>query len=224
MLARKLSVYLILLLTLSIFRAAGPAFATPSGLNNIPTADVTPQTLLVLQAFSNFGTDLDTSWFAGFKVGAAEHWELGLDGQVAGTGAGGGPTFQVKYQLPPQPRTKAALGLANISGDRQRHGEFFPYAVISSILSPRVNGHLGYSFQSNNHALFLGMDTPVSESLTLRSDWIQTDDGDESVWSLGFINQISGNYLVEGWSSFPSAAGAETNYVLKLDYVIPLKN
>jgi hypothetical protein len=101
-------------------------------------------------------------------------------------------------------------------------GEFFPYAVASVPLGERANGHLGYSFQSDNRALFLGADAVVSKSLTLRSDWTQANDGDESIWSLGFISPVSKNFLVEGWASFPSAAGADNDYVLKVDYVIAL--
>lgn len=202
--------------------ATAPALATPSGLNNIPTADVVPKDILVLQAFSNFGGSQDTSWFAGFKVGPAENWEVGLDAQVGGPGSGGGPTLQAKYKMPLQKGARLALGAANISGDRDRHGDVFPYIVGSVPLGERANGHLGCGFQSDNRALFLGADAAVSRNLTLRSDWIQTNDGNESMWSLGFISPVSKDLLVEGWASVPSAAGAETNYVLKVDYVVPL--
>lgn len=200
--------------------AALPALATPTGLNNIPTADVPPKDILVFQGFANF--DGDTSWFAGLKAGPAENWEVGLDGQVGGPGSGGGPTLQAKYRVPLQKGARLALGAANISGDQHRHGDPFPYLVASVPLGERANGHLGYSFQSDNHALFLGADATVSKRLTLRSDWIQTNDGDESTWSLGFISPVTKGFLVEGWASFPSAAGTETSYVLKVDYVIPL--
>jgi hypothetical protein len=188
----------------------------------MPTADVVPESVLVLQAFSNYGGDQDASWFAGFKVGAAENWEVGVDGQVGGPGCGGGPTFQAKYRMRLQSGARLALGAANISGDRDRHGDTFPYLVASLPLGEGANGHLGYSMQSDNGALFLGADATVNKGLTLRSDWIQTTEGDESMWSLGFISPVTKGFLVEGWASFPSAAGAETNYVLKVDLVIPL--
>ena len=199
-----------------------PALSTPTGLNNIPTADVVHKDILVLQAFSSFGGSGDAAWVAGFKVGPAENWEVGLDGQVSGPGAGGGPTLQAKYRIPLQKGARLALGAANVSGDRGRHGSVFPYLVASAPLGERSNGHLGYSPQSGNHALFLGADATVSTNLTLRSDWVQTNDGSESVWSLGFISPVTRQFLVEGWASFPSAAGAQTNYVLKVDYVVPL--
>jgi len=221
---RRVGAYLGLVVLLVVILGVGltavPALASPTGLNNIPTADVVSQDVLVLQSWSNF--DGETSWFAGFKVGPAENWEVGLDGQIGGPGSGGGLTLQAKYKIPLQQGARLALGMANISGNRDRHGDVFPYAVASIPLGKQANGHIGYSLQSDNHALFLGADATVSESLTLRSDWIQTNDGSESMWSLGFISPLSKNLLVEGWGTFPTATGTETNYVVKVDYVIPL--
>jgi hypothetical protein len=197
-----------------------PALATPTGLNNIPTADVAPKDILVLQAFSNFGGDQDTSWFAGFKLGPAENWEVGLDGQVGGPGSGGGFTLQAKYKIALQKGARLALGAANLSGDRDRHGDVFPYLAASLPLGERASAHLGYSLQSGNHALFIGADAAADERLTLRADWIQDDDGDESVASLGFISSVSDRWLVEAWASFPSAAGADTGYTVKVDYLV----
>jgi len=206
----------------ALLLSALPAMATPTGLNNIPTADVVPTGVLVLQSWSDFGSDRDTSWAAGFKYGPAQNWEVGLDGGLTGPGSGGGPVLQAKYKIPLQKGARVLLGAANISNDRDRHGDVFPYAVASVPLSKEVTGHLGYSLQQDNHALFLGADAAVSKNLTLRSDWIQTDDGNNSVWSLGFIGPLTKSFLVEGWASFPTAAAANTDYVVKVDYVIPL--
>lgn len=198
--------------------ASCSALATPTGLNNIPTADVVPPNLLVLQSWATF--DGETSWFAGLKYGPAENWEVGLDDAVAGPGSEGGPTAQAKYRIALSSDARAALGLANVSNDRDRHGSVFPYAVLSASLGATTNGHLGYAFQSGNHALFLGADAAASKSLTLRTDWTQTEDGDKSVWSLGFITSVTDDFLVEVWASFPTAVGANTDYVVKADYVI----
>lgn len=198
------------------------ANATPTGLNNIPTADVVPKDILVLQSWTNFGADRETSWAAGFKVGPGQNWEVGMDGGLTGPGSGGGPTFQAKYRIPLEKGARLALGVANVSGNRDFHGDSFPYAVASVPIGKQANGHLGYSVQSDNHALFLGADAAVNERLTLRSDWIQMNDGHDSVWSLGFISPLTKSFLVEGWASFPTASGAETGYVIKLDYVIAI--
>src|SRR5690606_35373762 len=54
---------------LFLIATASPLFATPSGLNNIPTADTTPQGVFVSQAFSTLWEDLDTDLNFGFKTG-----------------------------------------------------------------------------------------------------------------------------------------------------------
>jgi hypothetical protein len=196
-------------------------FATPTGLNNIPTADVVPTDVLVWQAFAQFGEDRDPGWFAGFKYGPAENWEVGLDDTAAGPGSAGGPTLQAKYRVPVGENRAVALGAANVSTDRSRHGDVFPYLVLSAPMGG-AHAHLGHSWESDNEAWFLGADGPVSERLTLRADWIETGDGEESVRSLGFIRSLGPRLLVEGWASFPSAEGAETSCVLKLNWVMPL--
>jgi hypothetical protein len=83
--------------------------------------------------------------------------------------------------------------------------------------------HLGRSWQADNKAWFAGLDTPMDEAITLRADWTQVQDGEESVASVGFIRSLSAQWLIEGWASFLSAEGAETSYVLKLDFVAPLR-
>jgi hypothetical protein len=203
----------------AVLLLASSALATPSGLNNIPTAEVVDKDVLVLQGFSEFASDRSPGWFAGFKVGPLQNLEVGLDDVIAGPGSAGGPTFQAKYRFALAERTALAVGVANI-GDRARHGDAFPYAVVTANLGP-VRGHLGYSWQSDNEAWFLGADGPVNPNLTLRADWIQVHDGDESVSSLGFIGRISPTWLVEGWASFPTAEDTDTSYTVKLDYVIP---
>jgi len=68
--------------TFAILLAAGSAaIATPSGLNNIPTADTVPQGTFVLQTFSTVGDNRDADLNLGFKTGIdlkAVRLELGL--------------------------------------------------------------------------------------------------------------------------------------------------
>ena len=47
---------------------AGIAYATPSGLNNIPTADPTRQGAFVPQAFGTVGGEADNDFNPGFKT------------------------------------------------------------------------------------------------------------------------------------------------------------
>ena len=207
---------------LSLAAVATVALATPTGLNNIPTAYVVPDHLLVLQGFTEFGQDRTPSWFTGLKYGPAPDWEIGIDDTSLGLASEGGPVLQAKRKITLSERTDLGLGLANVSDDTDRNGETFPYAVVSSNLGS-FTGHLGYSIQQDNHAWFVGADTTVAEKFTLRADWIQVADAEESVSSFGFLTPLSPRWLVEGWASLPSAENAETSYVLKLDYVVPLR-
>ncbi len=201
----------------SMWYAEG-ALATPTGLNNIPTADLVAAGELVLQGFSEFGRGREPSWFAGLKCGPAAGWEVGIDDTSAGPASAGGPVLQAKYRLA---LAGAALGLgaANISGDSDRNGDVYPYAVLSAGLG-RINGHLGYSAQRENNAWFVGADGAVTPKLTLRADWTQVADRAESVSSLGFITALSRQWLLEGWASFPTAEEAKTTAIVKLDYVL----
>jgi len=213
----------ILVFTLGL-TAYGPSEsgATPTGLNNIPTAEAVGEGELVLQAFSEFGRECEPGWFAGFKYGPAANWEVGLDDIFAGPGSAGGPTLQAKHRTVLGDRAALALGAANVSTDRSRHGDVFPYAAVTGDLGP-LRLHLGRSWQSDNKAWFVGLDTPMDEAITLRADWTQVQDGEESIASVGFIRSLRARWLLEGWASFPSTEGAETSYVLKLDFVAPLR-
>jgi len=195
--------------------------ATPTGLNNIPTAEVVPQRVLVLQGFSQFGTDLSPGWFIGAKYGPARNLEVGVDDTAAGTGSSAGPVLQGKLRLPLGSKRALALGAANLSGDIGRNGEIFPYLVVSAGFKA-FNAHLGHSWQKDNRAWFVGIDHAVNRKLTLRADWIEANDGEDSLASLGFIQQIDSRWLVEAWSSLPSESGRHTSHIVKLDYVIPL--
>jgi hypothetical protein len=201
---------------------AAPASATPTGLNNIPTADVVDSGVLVLQGFSQFGEGRSPAWFAGLKYGPAENWEVGLDDAFAGPNSNTGPTLQVKYRFAPSENVGLALGAANLTTDRERNGDTIPYLVLTAPLGPTVRGHLGYSAQQDNNACFLGVDGPVGDELTVRADWAQVEDGDESVASLGFISSLSSRWLVEVWASFPTAEEAENDFIVKFDFVIPV--
>ncbi len=201
---------------------AAPASATPTGLNNIPTADVVDTRVLVLQGFSQFGEDRSPSWFAGFKYGPAPNWELGLDDPFAGPNSNAGPALQAKYRFAPSENVGLALGAANITSDSERNGDIFPYLVVSAPLARSAHGHLGYSAQQDNNAWFLGADAAIASGCTLRADWIQVEDGEESVSSLGFISTLSSRWLIEAWASFATAEAAENDFIVKLDLVVPL--
>jgi hypothetical protein len=195
--------------------------ASPSGLNNIPTADLAPYRVVVLQAWSNFANGADTFYFVGAKAGATRDLEVGLDAKAS---PDGGPlTAQVKYRLPALPqRPQLALGLANLSTDRDRAGEPMPYVVATQVLAPAARAHLGYSAQKEATGVFLGADFAACPGLLLRADWVRPG-SDDALSSLGALwtppDQL---FALEAWASFPAGPPSATVLTLKLDYPFSL--
>ncbi len=195
--------------------------ASPSGLNNIPTADIAPYRVVVLQAWSNFAEGEDTSHFVGAKAGATKDLEVGLDAKAS---PDGGPlTAQIKYRLPPLPkRPQLALGLANLSTDRDRAGDPMPYLVATQAVSLSWRVHLGYSAQKHTSGLFLGADFTASPALLLRADWVRPG-SDDALGSLGALWAPPDQpFALEAWASFPASPPSATVFTLKLDFPFSL--
>lgn len=197
-------------------------FATPTGLNNIPTADIVPEKTLCLQVFADYGKDNKPDYFTGFKYGLIENLEIGLDGRIFPEAALEETiTAQVKYGLGLTEKLSASIGVANV-GDHAETGWEDPYAVITYDLD-LLRAHLGGSLQRNDEGFFAGLDKTISffeKDLTLRTDIIQTNDADDAIISTGFIYDLGHNVLLESWVSFPTESGKEEIVIIKLDYVI----
>lgn len=204
--------------SLCMLAALPAALASPSGLNNIPTADVVPLNVEVLQLYSGFGEGRAPSHVLGAKVGVAPGLEMGADFEVLPDQ--GPATFQAKYRIGLGSGLALALGAADVSGEEEIAGKWMPYAVASKDLGA-FRLHLGYSGQSDNKGVFVGADAPVGGGVTLRSDWLENNGGDGSLASLGSMWELTPTWVIEGWGSFPSAAGHDDSYLLKLDYVVP---
>ncbi len=139
------------------------AAATPSGLNNIPTADTTPQGTVVFQAFSTIGEERDADFNVGFKTGLElkfVRFEIGADGHIL-QGKGGPIAVQGKVSVPfGEGLPTFALGAANIAfseRDRQRAGDVFGYAVLSEDLK-LFRVHAGCAYQDTDALPFFGFD------------------------------------------------------------------
>lgn len=149
------------LAALALLTAA--AFASPSGLNNIPTADTAPMGTLVLQTYSTVGGFADGDFNLGFKTGLdfkVVKFELGADSHIY-PHQGGPVTVQGKIAVPlGEHLPTLALGAANVSfrdHDRRRAGDEFFYAVATEDLGwLRVHG--GCASQDGNALPFAGMD------------------------------------------------------------------
>ena len=181
------------------------ALATPSGLNNIPTADVVPQKVFVLQAFMDIGKDNKPEYFTGFKCSPMENLEIGLDGRIFPESTLEETiTFQGKYRLKLLDQVGLAIGVSNV-GDHAKSGWENPYAVISYD-ADLFRAHFGGTLQRDNEGFFTGLDKTIAiyqRDLTLRADIIQTNDAHDVTYSAGFIYDLGHNLLIESWISFP---------------------
>ncbi len=146
------------------------AGATPSGLNNIPTADTVPQSTLVGQAFSTFGSGTDDFWLSsktGLDLGPA-NVEVGLTSRMIPDKAG--PlTGHAKIALPIGEGLPAiAVGAANIAfsgADEDRAGQIFSYAMLSHDFG-WLRLHGGVSLQDEVARPFFGIDKTFRSAAT----------------------------------------------------------
>jgi hypothetical protein len=198
------------------------SWATPTGLNNIPTADVVPKNVLVFQFISDFANNNTPAYTAGFKYGPAKNIEIGLDGNIfPQKGETETIVAQGKLRFELSDSLAIAGGIANL-GDRARSGRESPFGVLSQDLG-FLRLHFGGTTQKDNEGFFGGVDktfTFLDRDLTLRSDIIQTNDQEDITTSAGFIYDLGNNFLIESWMSFPTESGEEDVLTVKLNYVI----
>jgi hypothetical protein len=132
-------------------------------LNNIPTADTTPQGTFVLQAYSTVFGSADGDFNLGFKSGVDfkyAHIELGFDSHIY-PDRGGPVTVQGKLAVPLGERLPTlAIGAANATfsdDDRDRAGDEFFYAVATQDFGWfRLHG--GCALQDGEALPFAGID------------------------------------------------------------------
>ena len=198
-----------------------PGWATSTGLNNIPTADVVPERTLVYQWFSNLGNNSKPAHFSGLKYGLMKNVEIGLDGRVfPDKGTEENLVAQGKIALQLCPSLAFAIGVTNL-GDRAKAGYEAPFGVLSKDFG-FFRAHFGGTVQRKNEGIFAGLDKTfkfLNRDLTLRGDLIQTNDRDDITTSAGFLYDIGHNFLLESWVSFPTESGKEEVATIKLNYV-----
>ncbi len=217
------------------------AWATSSGLNNIPTTDTTPENILVFQTWGNFAGGEHPGQFAGFKYGLFRDVEIGIDSKVNDK-PHGHAMFQAKYAFDiVDDEWRGVIGVADLSDNRKDNGEYFPY-VATSVDLTALRLHFGFAPQPHNERFFAGADKTVTflnRNLQLRGDVIHINDKKDALFSLGFLyelnarsgdekaqsglaefwNEISKSIILESWVSKPSTGNKET-YTVKLNYLI----
>ena len=239
---RRIARCWVLIGTICIFAVGQSAWASPSGLNNIPTTDTVPQNVLVFQNWVNLAEGSQPEAFLAFKYGVPilDGLEVGVDWKALGN-THGHAALQAKHAFNIQEDIwKAVVGIANVSDSRKHNGEVFPYVATSYDLQ-MVKLHAGFAAQPHNQAFFAGIDRTfpfLSRNLQLKGDVIQIDDMDDALFSVGFLydfspltdeplrpglmgvlDEISRNIVIEGWVSIPSTGGEEV-LTMKLNYVI----
>ncbi len=214
--------YCLLFVMLCILLAVRPVWATSTGLNNIPTADVVPEKVLVFQYFNNLGDDNVPDHFAGFKYGLMKNVEIGIDGRIfPEQSSEENLVVQGKVRFELSDQLSMALGITNL-GDRDKAGAEFPFAVLSYDLGSAVRVHFGGTSQNQHEGFFGGIDKTVKfleRDLMFRADVIQVNNQTDNLSSLGFLYDLGNNFLVESWVSFPTETGKEEFYTIKLNYV-----
>ncbi len=221
--------------TLCLLALPLSALASPSGLNNIPTADTAPDLVPVIQAYTTFGADRKPDHTAGMKIGFgpwdkaafSSRFEAGMDGHYA-PGSAGPAVFSLKYAVQPwEAGPSLGLGSANIavdSADRARAGQPFSYAVLSQDFK-FLRAHAGYGVQHQGNAAFLGVDKTFKvfdRDLMLRSDATQIQDQRQWLASVGLLYAINSWLVWESWASFPVDTG-KPSITLKLNFVLDWK-
>ncbi len=231
----------VLIAAMCLFVTGQAAWATPSGLNNIPTTDIVPTKTLVVQSWTNLTNNGHPEQFLGFKTGLFKNLEVGVDWKVHGV-AHGHAEFQAKYAFDLYKDVwKGVVGVANLTDNRQHNGYFFPY-VATSVDVKWFRLHFGYAPQPHNEAFFAGIDRTfpfLNRNLQLKADAIHYDDKEDVLFSVGFlydlnpleegpapscpllkvVSDIAKNIVIEGWVSLPSGGETEV-FTLKMNYVI----
>ncbi|MBI4358243.1 MAG: hypothetical protein HY584_02995 [Candidatus Omnitrophica bacterium] len=211
-------------------------FATPTGLDNIPTADTVPHRTVVIQEYTDFIDDSEPTHSLGFKSGLFDIVEFGMDRKV-GPNHSGANLFQTKLKLDPV-RFGAkgnwplfTGGVANVAWtDRGREisGQPFSYLVTSYKVKFEkwnlVRAHLGFTFQNDNEGVFFGFDREIFKGFSLKTDYITVNNGRDLLSSWGFIYEpgwkFPFNIAIEAWYGVSTQAKKKNDFLLKFDYIL----
>lgn len=204
---------------LAMFSAV--ALATPSGLNNIPTADIVPHRTVAIQAYDLLGAD-PHDFASGFKTGwdfSPVHLEWGMDSHLLPDSAG--PLlFQTKLGFTPWENGKIAVGVANVAlTDTDRAGDPFTYAVLTQDLGfARLS--VGYGLQTDGNSVLVGLDRSwkvFDRNLNINADLVQTGDGEGWLTAVGAKYDLTKHIVLESWVNLPD--DGEVTVMAKINFV-----
>ncbi len=213
-----------------IILAAGTVFATPTGLNNIPTADTVPHRTVAVQHFSSFGGANQfatsgpgkTSAWAGFKTGwdfTPLHLEWGLDSPL-GKGYSGPLLFQSKARMQPWEDGMFALGVAGVAlTDTRRAGDPFTYTMLWHDFH-LLRVHAGYGVQTHGDSCLFGADRTwklFERNFNLNADLVQSRNQHGFITAIGAKYDLSRHVVLETWANFPDRD--RVSVIAKINFV-----
>jgi hypothetical protein len=201
--------------------------ASRTGLNNIPTADVSAPRVAVVHVYSAAGPGRETSFLTGVRTGFSlgeQKFEAGVDSRWA-PGEAVPVFFNAKWSLPVRPAGSGlALGVASLApdaADRRRFGQPQSYGAVTHDFGlARVTA--GYAVQAGNNAGFAGLDRKFlvhGRPLVLRGDVIEIQDGRHWLSSLGLTYRLSSAVGIELWQSHPTGPARDYTTVKLAGYI-----
>jgi hypothetical protein len=212
------------------FTVATSAVGTPTGLNNIPTADTVPNRTVAVQYFSSFGGANQfatgepgkTSEWLGFKTGwdlKPFHLEWGMDSPL-GTGLSGPLFFQTKARIQPWEDGMFALGVAGVAlTDQNRAGDPFTYAMLWHDFGV-ARFHAGYGYQTNASSYLFGIDRTwkiFERNFNLNADLVQSRDQRGLITAVGAKYDLTKHIVLETWANFPDRD--RVSVIAKINFV-----
>ncbi len=209
---------------------SGTAFATPTGLNNIPTADTVPHRTVAVQYFSSFG---GANQFGTAEPGKSGHWmgfktgwdfeplhvEWGMDSPL-GTGVSGPLFLQTKARFSPWEDGMFTVGIAGVAlTDIDRSGDAFSYAMLAHDFG-FARLHAGYGYQTNGSSFLTGIDrtwTLFGRNFNLNADLAQTRDQRGLITAVGAKYDLTKYIVLETWANVPDRDAA--SLIAKINFV-----
>jgi len=206
------------------------ALGTPSGLNNIPTAETVPHRTVAVQFFSSFGGANQFaangpgqhSFWSGFKTGwdlGPANLEWGLDSPI-GPDLTGALLFQTKVNFSPWEDGLLALGVANMAlTDHERWSDPFTYAMLAHDFG-FARFHAGYGYQTNGSSFLAGVDRTwklLDRNFNLNADLVQSRDQRGLITAVGAKYELNKHIVLETWANFPDRDAVSV--IAKINFV-----
>lgn len=206
---RKLGMLVTIGILLSV--ASSAVQACYSGLLLIPTADVLDKGEYGIEAqidgsLSDLSSDTQ---ILNTEFGFMNRLEAGFDFDLS-KNADSTLLLNAKYLLLNENKQHPAIavGTCNI-GENQKHS---PYLVLTHSFDG-LRGHLGTMRIDDRNRVFIGVDKPVNDKLTIMADYTN---GSENAASLGASYQINNSFGILAGVIFPNSSSDGIGFSLHL--------